>query len=136
GVSITGVMENPHILLDPLIQEEMSDYAKVINEEWSRKIGINPAARVTCIKPEGTSSLVLGTSSGIHPHHARKYFRRVQCNKLDNVYNHFKKSNPHATEESIWSANKTDDVVSFPIEVNERSIIKSDLKAIQYLDYI
>src|ERR1017187_8076500 len=83
-----------------------------------------------------TSSLVLESASGAHPHHARKYFRRIQCNKLDNVYNFMKKNNPHLCEESVWSANGTDDVITFPIEIPEKSIIKDDLTAIKHLSYI
>lgn len=136
GVSITGMMENPDVLLDPVIQAEMAEYAKEVNRIWAKKLGINPAARVTCIKPEGTSSLVLGTSSGIHPHHAHEYFRRVQCNKIDNVYNYFRKFNPTLSEESVWSANKTDDVVTFPLTVSKKAMVKSDLDAIKHLDII
>ena len=136
GVSITGMMENPKILLDPDIQKEMAEYAVKVNAEWARKLGINPAARITCVKPEGTSSLVLGTSSGIHPHHARRYFRRIQCNRLDNVFRHLRKTNPHATEESVWSATKTDEVVTFPLTIPAQSLIKADLTALKHLDYI
>lgn len=136
GVSITGMMENPKILLDPDIQKEMAEYAVKVNAEWARKLGINPAARITCVKPEGTSSLVLGTSSGIHPHHARRYFRRIQCNRLDNVFRHLRKTNPHATEESVWSATRTDEVVTFPLTIPEQSLIKADLTALKHLDYI
>jgi len=107
-----------------------------VNVEWAKKLGINPAARITCVKPEGTSSLTLGTASGIHPHHARRYFRRIQCNKTDNVFRYFRKINPHATEESVWSATKTDEVATFPLTIPDRAMIKSDLTAIKHLDMI
>ena len=136
GVSITGIMDSPNILLNKEIQQEGAKYAIEINRIWAKKIGINPAARVTCVKPEGTASLVLESASGAHPHHARRYFRRIQCNKLDNVYRFMKKHNPHLCEESVWSANKTDDVITFPIEVPKESIIKDDLTAIKHLEYI
>lgn len=83
-----------------------------------------------------TSSLVLGTGSGVHPHHARKYFRRVISNKIDNIYKFFKKHNPHMCEPSVWSANKTDDVITFPIQINDSAKIKSDLSAIEHLKII
>ena len=136
GVSITGMMDNPDILLNPEIQKEMAKYAIEVNKEWSEKLEINQASRINCIKPEGTSSLVLGTGSGIHGHHARRYFRRVQVNKLETIYKYFKKFNPLLSEPSVWSANKTDDVVCFPIEVSEKAIIKKDLSAIKHLEYI
>lgn len=136
GVSLTGVFDNPQIILDPDIQKEMAEYCLEVNAIWAKKLGINKAARTTLVKPEGTSSLVLGTGSGIHPHHAKRYFRRVQVNKMSPVYQFFKEKNPHMTEESIWSANKTDDVITFPIEVGEHTIVKADITALQHLDYI
>jgi ribonucleoside-diphosphate reductase alpha chain len=136
GVSITGIMENPDILLNPEIQTKAAILVKDTNAIWANKLGINKAARTTLVKPEGTASIVLGTSSGIHAHHARKYIRRIQCNKIDPVYKFFKKNNPHACEQSVWSATKSDDVVSFPIEVCQTAMVKSDLTAIKHLDII
>jgi len=136
GVSITGVMDNPDVILKPEIQEEGAKMAIETNKLWAAKLGINQAARITTLKPEGTSSLVLESASGIHPHHARRYFRRVQANKIDPVYKFFKKNNPHMCEESVWSANKTDDVISFPITVGDNAMVKADLTAIKHLDMI
>ena len=136
GVSITGVMDNPEVLLNKENQTEAAKHAVSINDLWARKLGINPAARVTCIKPEGTSSLVLRSASGIHPHHARRYFRRVQCNKVDPVYKHFKAQNPHMCEPSVWSANKTDDVITFPLTVSHKAMVKADLDAVRHLDIV
>ena len=136
GVSMTGVMDNPTILLTPEIQLETAKYAVEINELWAKKIGINPAARVTCLKPEGTTSLVLRSASGIHPHHAHKYFRRVQCNKVDPVYKFFKTQNPHMCEPGVWSSNKTDDVITFPLTVPPSATVKADLTALKHLEII
>ena len=136
GVSITGIMDNPKVLLSAKNQKECAQIAVDTNQEWAKKLGINPAARVTCIKPEGTSSLVLGSASGIHPHHSRKYLRRIQCNKIDNVYQYFRLFNDKHCEESVWSANKTDDVVTFPIEITNGALTKKDLDAFKHLEYI
>lgn len=136
GVSITGIMDRPDILLDATNQKRVAEMTVEWNKQWAKIIGINPAARITCVKPEGSSSLILESASGIHPHHARRYFRRVQGNKLDPVLKFFKKSNAHMIEESIYSANKTDEVVTFPIEVSDKAIIKKELTAIQHLQYI
>lgn len=136
GVSITGIMDNPDIFLNPLYLETAANIVKSTNEVWSKKLGINPAARTTCIKPEGTSSLVLKSASGAHPHEALKYIRRVQVNKLDPVYKFFKKHNPHMCEESVWSAHKTDDVIAFPVAVSEKVMVKSELTALQHLEII
>lgn len=136
GVSITGMMDNPDILLNPEYQKECAQLAVETNKIWSAKIGIKQAARITCVKPEGTSSLVLGSGSGIHPHHAHQYLRRVQCNEDDNVYNHFVKFNPHVIESSLWSATKTDMTISFPLTIPENAIVKNHLSAIKHLDYV
>jgi ribonucleoside-diphosphate reductase alpha chain len=136
GVSITGFMDNPNTLLDPKNQADVAQYTKKINKDWAQKIGVNQAARITLVKPEGTTSLMLGTASGIHPHHSRRYFRRIQCNRTDNVYKHFKSYNEHATEESIWSATMSDDIAIFPLTVSEKAMIKTDLSAIEHLNYI
>jgi ribonucleoside-diphosphate reductase alpha chain len=136
GVSLTGWFDNPEILLNEENQYMMSKLGIKVNKLWSNKLGINQAARITCVKPEGTSSIFLESSSGIHPHHDHRYFRRVQMNKLDNIYQYFKMFNPHATEESVWSATKSDDVITFPLSVNENAIVKDDITAIQHLNYI
>lgn len=136
GVSITGMMDNPDVTLHPENQQKCAKIVVETNEKWAKKIGINPSARTTCLKPEGSSSIVLGSASGIHPHHSFKYIRRIQMNKEDNVYKFFKLYNPHACEESVWSANKTDDVISFPIEVPKQAKIKSDFSALEHLEII
>ena len=136
GVSMTGIMEQHDICLDPDIQKEGARVVKKTNRELAKKIGINPAARTTCVKPEGTASCILGTSSGIHPHHAKRYIRRVQANKMEDIYQHFKKTNPRACEESVWSANDSDDVVSFCIEVPDGAKLKNKVSAIDLLSCV
>lgn len=136
GVSMTGVMENPEILLCPKIQKRGAQIVKDTNKKLAVKLGINQAARTTCLKPEGTSSCALGTSSGIHPHHAKRYIRRVQANKLETVYQYFKKHNNVACEESVWSTNDTDDIVAFCIEVRDGAKLKNQVSAIELLEYV
>jgi ribonucleoside-triphosphate reductase len=137
GVSITAMMDNPHILLNAEMQKEGARHAVQVNKEWSQLLGINQAARVTCVKPEGTSTLVLESmASGIHPAHSKTMFRRIQMNKLDPVYQFFKQFNPHLCEESVWSATKSDDVITFPVKLADSILVKSDLTALKHLDFI
>ena len=136
GVSMTGIMEQHEVCLNADIQKLGSKVVKNENKRVSKIIKINQAARTTCIKPEGTSSCVLGTSSGIHPHHAKRYIRRVQANKLEPIYNHFQTINPRACEESVWSNNDSDDVVSFCIEVPAGSKTKNQVGAIDLLGHV
>lgn len=133
GVSITGVMDNPEILLSPKIQRLGATKCKEVNKRTAELIGINAAARITCTKPAGSTSCVLQTASGIHPHHARRYLRRVQANELEFPLQHFKSVNPDAVEPSVWSANGTDDVISFVCEVPKGAILKNDLSATELL---
>ena len=136
GVSITGIMDNPAVLLNQDNQRVVAHVCIDTNKKWSKILGIKQAARITCVKPEGSSSLVLESASGIHPHHARRYFRRVQCNKIDPIYKFFKKFNPHMIEDSVWSTTKTDGVITFPIQISDKAIIKKDLTALRHLEYI
>jgi len=136
GVSMTGIMEQHEICLNPTVQKRGARVVKETNKRLAKKIGINEAARTTCIKPEGTTSCVLGTSSGIHPHHAKRYIRRVQANKMGGIYQHFRGINPRACEESVWSANDSDDVISFCIEVPPGSKTKNQISAIELLNFV
>lgn len=136
GVSITGMMDNPDVLLNAEIQRKLAKYVLEVNEEIAQKIGINPTARATCIKPAGTTSCVLGTASGIHPHHATRYIRRSQGNYLEPPLQYFKKHNPTAVEKSVWSANGTDEIIAFCIEVPKGARTKNDTDAKTLLEYV
>ena len=136
GVSMTGIMEKHEICLNPDTQKQGAKVVKDENKRVAKIIGTNQAARTTCIKPEGTSSCVLGTSSGIHPHHAKRYIRRVQANKMEPIYNYFREVNPRACEESVWSNNDSDDVVAFCVEVPAGSKTKNQVGAIDLLTHV
>jgi ribonucleoside-diphosphate reductase alpha chain len=136
GVSITGMMDNPEIIFDAKTQREMARLIVHTNEEMAEKIGINPAARTTCVKPAGTTSCILGSASGIHPHHAKRYFRRVQTNALEGPFQLFKTINPLATEKSVWSANKTDEVITFCCEIPDGAKTKNDTAALELLKFV
>ena len=134
GISVTGWMSNPDLLLQPELQQEMAKYAVKVNERYAEAIGIEPAARVTCTKPAGSTSIILGTSSGIHPFHAYNYFRRVQSNIMMQPLQYFKLWNPQAVEKSVWSHNT--DCITFCIQVPETAMVKGDLSAIEFLETV
>ncbi len=135
GVSICGFMDNPELLFDPVVLERGARLCRAANQLVAETIGIRPAVRVTCVKPEGTASLLLGAASGIHPHHARHYFRRVQANRRDPVYSHFRHANPHMTETSVYRPD-TDDVITFPVEAPSGAILRDDLGAVEFLQFV
>lgn len=136
GVSLTGIMEKHDLVLTEKVLKKGAKIAVDTNKEIAKLIKINQAARVTCLKPEGTSSSMLGTSSGIHPHHAKRYIRHVQANILEAPFLHFKSYNPQACEKSSWSANDTDEVIKFPIEVPDGSKLKNQLPAVEMLSVV
>ena len=136
GCSITGIMDNPNILLNAEIQKEGASLIKEVNKKISALISINQAARTTCVKPAGSTSCVLSSSSGIHPHHARRYIRRVQANRNEFPVQYFKKINTLAVEKSVWSTNGTDEVISFICEVPKGAITKNNLRAVDLLEKV
>jgi ribonucleoside-diphosphate reductase alpha chain len=136
GVSICGLLDRPSVLLDPAVLRAGAAVVKSVNAIVARALGIAPAARATCVKSEGTASLLLGTSSGLHPHHARRYFRRVQTNVHDPIYLHFKRTNPHMTETSVYDPNGRTEVITFPVEGPDFGIYRDEVSAVKHLDYI
>ncbi|PNG50088.1 MULTISPECIES: recombinase [unclassified Variovorax] len=136
GVSITGWMNNPHILFDEAILKEGAEIVKRVNREVAMLIGVNPAARTTCAKPSGNASVLLGTASGIHGEHSPMYFRNVQMNADDEVAKLILQRNPKMVEKSVWSANGSDIVVSFPVVSKDTSIFKQDLMGVRQLEFV
>ena len=130
GVSLCGIQDQPQITT-PQNLEDAARAAVVANTRISKALGIQSAARVTCVKPEGTASLVLGSSSGIHPAHAHRYLRRVQCSELEPVFQHFREANPQATEPSLWGS---DYCAIFALESSEDAITRADMSAIDLLE--
>jgi len=130
GVSLCGVMDAPHISLDSSTLKSAAHKVKSVNEVVASLIGIPYASRTTCVKPEGTSSIVLNSSSGIHPHHAKKYIRRVNANLQEPIFQKFFTHNPHAVEDSVWGSDK---VVMFALEAPKGALVKSDLTAVEFM---
>jgi len=136
GCSITGMMDNPDVIFNEELQREAGQYVLKVNQKVAKMLGIKPAARATCVKPAGSTSCVLGTASGIHPHHAKRYIRRVQANKGEYCLQETLRRNPAAVEDSVWSSNKTDAVISFLCEVPGGAIVKNQLTAVQLLEKV
>jgi ribonucleoside-diphosphate reductase alpha chain len=136
GVSMTGMADTPDIAFDPKIQRKGAKLVLDTNERIAKILGINKCARGTCVKPAGSTSCILGTASGIHPHHARRYFRRVQANNLESPLQHFQIFNPSAVEKSVWSSSETDQVITFLCEVPDGAKTKNDVDALTLLENV
>lgn len=136
GCSITGIMDNPEVLLNKRIQQAGAKIILEHNARIAKIIGINPTARATCVKPAGSTSCVLETASGIHPHHAKRYLRRTQANRNEFALSHYRSINPAAVERSVWGASGTDEVISFACEVPKGAKLKNDISAVEFLSQI
>jgi ribonucleoside-triphosphate reductase len=134
GVSIAGVMHHPDALLDPEVLRAGASAVLLANACEARAIGINPAARATCVKPDGNSASALACFSGCHGGKFRKGMRLAQANKNEGPYQHFRSVNPQACEPSKWSANGTDDVIRFPVEYD--GLMEADLTATEFLGHV
>ena len=133
GVSLTGIMDNRELVLDAGRLRRAADVAITENVRMSKLLGINPAARVTTVKPSGTASLWLGgVGSGIHPRWARRYFQRVTANSLEPQAVYFKKINPHMIEVKP----NGDWCIVFPIESSDNAVTVKDWNAMEFLDAV
>jgi ribonucleoside-diphosphate reductase alpha chain len=106
----------------------MSKAADVVNKENTRVaklIGINKAARTTCVKPAGTTSLVLGTSSGIHAWHNDFYVRRLRVGKNEAVYSYLAINHPEILEDDYFRAQDTA-IISIPQAAEPGSILRTE----------
>lgn len=136
GCSITGFTNNPKVLFNPEFLREGAALILETNKIVAKIIGINPAARATCVKPSGNASVLLQTASGIHGEHSENYFRIMQLNKNEEVAKYIAENFPDLIEESVWSANKIDYAVYIPIKSKKGSIYKDDLLGVKQLEYV
>lgn len=130
GCSMTGIADNGGKLPAEWLKEG-ARYILELNEKYAKRIGINPAARATAIKPEGSSSCVLGSSSGIHDRHAEYYLRRIRMNKDDALYKYLESAIPKLCEDDILSP--TGGVVTIPQQSPMTSIVRDKTSALSLL---
>jgi len=95
------------------------------NARIASKIGIAVADRVTTVKPAGTTSLVLGTSSGVHPWHNQHYIRRLRINKEEPIYAYLAKKHPSIVEDERMNPSRTA-VLSFPQRAPAGAILRTE----------
>ena len=122
GVGMTGIGSG--VILKYSL-ENAATIVKNINEKISAEIGINKAARCTTVKPSGTTSCVLGTSSGIHAWHNDYYIRRMRIMKNDPLYGYFIQHLPSLVEDDKLKSHDTA-VISIPQKAPEGSILRTE----------
>lgn len=132
GVGITGMADNPSILFNEQIQRNGAEIVKKTNETVAEILGIPFAARTTVIKPSGNASQLLGCGSGIHAYHFRKYIRNIQAADTEQALHEMERINPEIISPSFWNQ-KSEKVLSFPIELDEDTMVRTDFSTIDFL---
>jgi len=131
GVSMTGIASGAVLDLD---MTAASEAVKTENKRVADLIGIGPASRCTTTKPAGTTSLVLGTSSGIHAWHNDYYIRRIRVGKNEAIYNYLSTSHPELVEDEYFRPHDTA-VISVPQKAPEGAITRAE-SAIDLLERV
>lgn len=121
GVGMTGIGSGAVLALD---LEQAARAVITANEATAKLLGINPAARTTTVKPSGTSSLVLGSSSGIHAWHNDYYIRRMRLGKDEALYKYMAANQPSMVEDDFF--NEGIGIASFPQKAPEGAIIRTE----------
>lgn len=122
GVSMTGIGSGV------VLGYNMKEAAKIVKEENARvaeMIGINKSARTTTVKPAGTTSLTLGTSSGIHAWHNDYYIRRIRVGKNEAIYGYLLNNHPELVEDEFFRPHDTA-VISVPQKAPEGAILRTE----------
>jgi len=122
GVSMTGIASGGVLKLN------MTAASLVVKRENRRiafQIGIKPATRTTCVKPAGTTSLTLGTSSGIHAWHNDYYIRRIRVGKNEAIYQYLLSSLPELIEDDKFRPHDTA-IIKIPQKAPEGAITRHE----------
>ena len=122
GVSMTGIGSAAVLQMD---MKAAASIAKKENVRVAKILGIRPAARATTVKPAGTTSLTLGTSSGIHAWHNDYYIRRIRVGKNEAIYSYLAINHPELVEDEYFRPHDTA-VISIPQKAPEGSIIRTE----------
>ena len=125
GISMTGIGSGA------VLKYDMTKTAELVIEENKRVakiIGINESARSTTVKPSGTTSLVLGTSSGIHAWHNDYYIRRIRVNKSEAIYSYLADNHPELVEDDIFSPHTTG-IIMVPQKSPKNSVLRTESAA-------
>ena len=138
GVSMTGIFDNkltsgldgkPKLIK---LLETLRDHATATNLTWAEKLGINPSKSITCVKPEGTTSCLVDSASGLHPRYADFYYRRVRIDKKDPIYTLMKDQGVPCEDDVINPGSTA--VFTFAMKAPKGTMTTEDLRAIAHLD--
>ena len=132
GVSLTGIMDSKMMANpDPTYLEELRDEARKTNKKYAKILDVPESASITCIKPSGTVSQLVDSSSGIHSRHSNYYIRTVRIDKKDALYEFLKEKGVSVEDEKAHP--DTTAVFSFPIKSPKGSVTRNDRTALEEL---
>lgn len=141
GVSLTGIMDNEFLsghgrtdnkdLARAL--EELKQVAVDTNKEWAERLGINQSVAITTIKPSGTVSQLVDSSSGIHPRYSQHYIRTVRADSKDPLAT-FLEGQGVPCEPDVTKPDSVK-VFSFPQQAPEGAVLREDMTAIDQLEH-
>jgi len=137
GVSLTGICDSPALVPDRKesaiaeLLQHLRDVCVEVNKSYSGLLGITPSAAITCVKPSGTVSQLVGSSSGIHPRYSPFYIRRVRFDAKDPMAN-FMRERGFPCEQDFYNPSAL--VFSFPVKADGSGLYRNDLTAIQQLE--
>ncbi len=133
GVSLTGQLDNQKFAMGLISLEVLKKVAIETNLEWSKILGINPSTAITCVKPSGTVSQLVDSSSGLHARHSDYYIRSVRADNKDPLTQFLIEAGIPNEPDVMKPQNTT--VFYFPIKSPEGSVKRDDWTAIQQLEY-
>jgi len=136
GVSLTGIMDNPLMTMKNKGLEstlsKLREVAVATNAEWAERLGINASVSITCVKPSGTVSQLVDSSSGIHARHSPYYVRTVRGDNKDPL-TQFMIDQGIPNEPCVFKGDTTT-VFSFPVMSPHRAVTRNDMSAIEQLE--
>lgn len=133
GVGMTGIASRT---VEDLDLRAGAEVVRSTNERVAKAIGIGPAARLTTVKPSGTSSTVLQCSSGIHAWHSEFYWRRIQLTKQEALYKYLAENFPNAVEDSVYDQTGEQAVAAVPVKAPAGAIVRTKEMLHQFLQRV
>ena len=136
GVSLTGILDNKMMANQtndnlPALLSNLRLIAVNTNRKWSKYLGIEPSAAITCVKPSGTVSQLVDAASGIHPRHSEYYIRTVRADKKDPLTKFMTEKGFPVEDELLKPQSMS--VFSFPVKAPKGALTRNKLSAIDHL---
>lgn len=135
GISLSGQMDNPK-LLTPDVLKALKSRARKVNKKAAKLLEISESAAITCVKPEGTTSQVTVSGSGLHPWYSQHFIRRYRIADTDPLCKMLKDQGVKMTPENGQTVENVNTwVISFPVKAPKSATFRTDMSAIDQLEW-